>query len=69
MIINLNSLALAGVFFLISTDGASIATSCYTNYFEKNINIFMLLKLQEIDTRNMTEMLDDHFHQHKKTTD
>ena len=57
MIINLNSgldyLSLDKSFFFISTDGASIGTSCYTNYFEKNINIFMLLKVQEIDTRNM----------------
>ena len=68
MIIDLNSLDLTG-FFFISTDGASIGTSCCTNSFEKNIDIFILLKLQEIDPRNMTEMLDDHFHQHKKTTD
>ena len=52
---------MTGLFVLVSTDGANIGTSCYTNYIEKNINIFMLLKQQEIDTRNLAEMFDGIF--------
>ena len=52
---------MTGCFVLVSTDGANIGTSCYTNYIEKNINIFMLLKQQEIDTRNLAEMFDGIF--------
>lgn len=60
---------MAGRFVLVSTDGANIGTSCYSNYFKKTINILMQLRVREIDTGNMAEMLDDGFYQHEKSTD
>ena len=36
---------------------------------KKTINILMQLRVREIDTGNMAEMLDDGFYQHEKSTD